>query len=74
MNLHNINANLIRLIQHLYNKSTGNVYLKLNNSFGGCFRTTVGVRQCCLLSPTLFYVFLEKIMTDAWRSMNDRSA
>ena len=32
---------------------------------GDWFRTTVGVRQGCLLSPTLFNVFLERIMTDA---------
>ena len=63
MNLYNINANLIRAIQNLYNKATSAVYL--NNSIGDWFRTTVGVRQGCLLSPTLFNIFLERIMTDA---------
>ncbi|WP_419595890.1 reverse transcriptase domain-containing protein, partial [Thiolapillus sp.] len=32
---------------------------------GGWFRTTVGVLQGCLLSPTLLNIFLERIMTDA---------
>ena len=59
----NINANLIRMIQNLYEKATSTVYL--NNSIGDWFRTTVGVRQGCVLSPTLFNIFLERIMTDA---------
>ena len=63
MNLYNINGNLIKLIQNLYNKGTNAVYL--NNNIGDWFRTTVGVRQGCLLSPTLFNIFLERIMEDA---------
>ena len=38
---------------------------KMNGSIGEWFRITVGVRQGCLLSPTLFNIFLERIMSDA---------
>ena len=36
-----------------------------NSSIGDWFRTTVGVRQGCLLSPTIFNIFLERITADA---------
>ena len=36
-----------------------------NGSIGDWFRAIVGVRQGCLLSPTLLNIFLERIMTDA---------
>ena len=36
----------------------------MNGSFGEWFRTTVGVVQRCLLSPTLFNIFLERIVSD----------
>ena len=63
MKLYNINANLIKVIESLYSKATSAVYY--NGSVGEWFRTTAGVRQGCLLSPTLFNIFLERIMTDA---------
>ena len=63
MNLYNINANLIKVIQSLYQKATSAVFN--NNNIGEWFRTTVGVRQGCLLSPTLFNIFLERIMSEA---------
>ena len=59
----NISTNLIQVIKNLYNKATSAVVF--NGSIGDWFRTTVGVRQGCLLSPTLFNIFLERIMTDA---------
>ena len=63
MKKYNINANLIRVIRNLYYKATSAVLF--NSSMGDWFRTTVGVKQGCLLSSTLFNIVLEKIMTDA---------
>ena len=60
---YNISTNLNQVIRNLYNKATSAVLF--NSSIGDWFRTTVGVRQGCLLSPTLFNIFLERIMTDA---------
>ena len=63
MRKYNISANLVRTIEHLYDKAKSAV--QMNGSIGEWFRTTVGVRQGCLLSPTLFNIFLERIMSDA---------
>ena len=60
---YNISANLVRTIEQLYDKARSAV--QMNGSIGEWFRTTVGVRQGCLLSPTLFNIFLERIMSDA---------
>ena len=64
MKKYNISTNLIRVNKNLYDKATSAVLL--NSSVGDWFRTTVGVRQGCLLPPTLFNIFLERIMTDAF--------
>ena len=58
-----ISANLIRVIKNLFDKATSAVIF--NSGTEDWFRTTVGVRQGCLLSLTFFNIFLERIMTDA---------
>ena len=63
MRKNNISANLVHTIEQLYDKATSAV--QMNGSIREWFKTTVGVRQGCLLSPTLFNIFLERIMSDA---------
>ena len=63
MRKYNISANLVCTIEQLYDKATSAV--QMNGSIEAWFRTIVGVRQGCLLSPTLFNIFLERIMSDA---------
>ena len=55
-----ISTNLIQVIKHLFTKA-----ILSNSTLGDWFRTTVRVRQGCLLSPTLCNIFLERITTDA---------
>ena len=63
MRKYNISANLVRTTEQLYDKATSAV--QIIGSIGELFRTTVGGRQGCLLSATLFNNFLERIMSDA---------
>ena len=63
MKKYNIIANLIRVIKNRCDKATSAVLF--NSSIEDWFWTTVGVRQGCLLSPTLFNIFLERIITEA---------
>ena len=63
MRNYNITANIIRVIESLYDKAQSAVLF--NGSTGDWFRTTVRVRKGCPLSPTLFNIFLERIMCEA---------
>ena len=57
-----VSTNFVQVIKNLYDKATSAVLF--NSSIADWFRKTVGVRQRCLLSPTLFNIFLERIITD----------
>lgn len=60
---YNFDEDLIQVIQVLYDSSNSAVLM--GGEIGEFFRTSVGVRQDCLLSPVLFNVFLENIMQEA---------
>ena len=62
MRKYNINANLVRAIEHLYNNAIRAG--QMNGSVGEWFRITVGDRRMSF-SPTLFNIILEKNMSDA---------
>ena len=63
MRKYNNSASIIRAIENLYDKAQSAVLF--NGSTGEWFRTTIGVRQGCLLSTNLFNIFLERIMCEA---------
>ena len=50
------------MLSDLYATSGGSVLV--NNQIGDTFSTTVGVRQCCLLSPVLFNIFWRRYLKD----------
>ena len=56
----NIEERLICLLDILYKNALSAVLI--NSATGKFFKTTVGVRKGCLLSPTLFNIYLEEIM------------
>ena len=58
----NIEEGLVKVIEELYNQASSAVLFK--GCVGDFFKTTIGVRQGCILSPVLFNIFLEKIMQE----------
>ena len=54
-----IEEGLVQVMKSLYSSASSAVLL--NNNVSNYLRTTVGVRQDCLLSPILFNLYLENI-------------
>jgi hypothetical protein len=60
LRMHGVQEKLIRLIKSIYDKSEAAV--RQDRQLTEWFRTTVGVRQGCTLSPDLFNLVLEAVM------------
>ncbi|PVD38790.1 hypothetical protein C0Q70_01413 [Pomacea canaliculata] len=63
-----VDEGLIRTIIGLYDRSTSSG--QLHNKVGKPFPMTMGIRQGCPLSPVLFNIYLEKVMSSALKATN----
>ena len=63
MKKYKIGKGMINLVQQLYEHAKTTVMI--GDTYSDWFISTVGVRQGCILSPTLFNLFLERILNDA---------
>ena len=63
MRKYSINRNLVCTSKHLYD-TVANFAVQMSGSIREWFRTIVGARQGCLLSPACFNIFLKSIMCE----------
>ena len=65
-----INSKIIKIIESMYNKSSCTIIV--DGKLTEWFKVAIGVRQGCLLSPTLFNLFLDFVMEEL-TSVQDRA-
>ena len=64
-----INDKIVQIIEDLY--ADTKCAVRINGKLTKWFKVLVGVRQGCILSPTLFNVFLEFVLDDVKSLQND---
>ena len=63
-----VNTKIIDIIEYMYQKTECAVLI--NNSLTECFKVMIGVRQGCIISPTLSNIFLDFVMAEL-KSLRD---
>ena len=66
---HNVGEHMTKTIKNLYEDAKTKVMT--GDEFSQWFKGSVGVRQGCSVSPTLFNLFLERIMIEAIDDLDD---
>ena len=69
MRKHSIGEHMTKTIKNLYEDAKTKVMT--GDEFSHWFKASVGVRQGCILTPTLFNMFLERIMIEATDDLDD---
>ena len=64
----NFDTTIIDIVESLY-KNANSAVLS-NNTIGEFFKTNVGVRQGCIMSPVLFNIYLEHIIQETLHDYN----
>ena len=67
LELYGVHPKLLQLLQALHDESTAMV--RINGKLGPPFKVTAGVRQGCVIAPTLFNIFLDFIVKQALARM-----
>ena len=65
MQEYNINVNLVRAIQHIYDKAISAIQMNGSTVVWAITGTIGRVTQGCFLLPTLFNIFLERVLSAA---------
>ena len=59
----------VRMPREVYNYDRDSTYRSVGGEVSESFNATDGVRQGCLLAPTLFSFFLSAMLDEAFRDM-----